>query len=244
MNKLLIAAAVLSATAWAQPAAAEARGPVLVEYFTSQGCSDCPSANLVMAEHARTSGVIVLTFPVHYWDYLGWRDTLAQPEFAKRQKSYAKSLGVKGLKTPQAVVHGVKAVAPARVGEAVAKLAASPRPASLVRVTTTTEPGLGRARITVNGEAVGAGARAADVWVASYDPGPVAVDVKQGANAGQRVKHVNVVRELKRVGAWQGGEAAFAANCQPACAVIVQGADGRVLGARVVERATLVSSAR
>ena len=79
--------------ALAQPASA--RAPVVVELYTSQGCSQCPRANRLLGEFSREPGIIALTFPVGYWDYLGWVDTFAQPEFTDRQRAFSRALRIR-----------------------------------------------------------------------------------------------------------------------------------------------------
>src|ERR1700742_3099560 len=83
-----------------------ARTPVIVELFTSQGCSSCVASGQVIADLADKPHVLPLTFPVDYWDYLGWRDTFAKPEFSDRQRAYQKALGLRDVYTPQLVVDG------------------------------------------------------------------------------------------------------------------------------------------
>jgi hypothetical protein len=85
---------------------AEAR-PVVVELFTSQGCSSCPPADAVLARLAKDQNVITISWPVTYWDHLGWKDTLARPSNTKRQYDYAAALRENGVYTPQAVIDGV-----------------------------------------------------------------------------------------------------------------------------------------
>ena len=80
--------------------------PVLVELFTSQGCSSCPPADKLAAELMKQPGVTVVSFNVDYWDYLGWRDTLAKPEYTTRQMDYAHSRGDNDVYTPQMVING------------------------------------------------------------------------------------------------------------------------------------------
>ena len=80
----------------------------VIELFTSQGCSSCPAADRLLQELAKRPGVIAMTFPVTYWDYLGWKDTLARPENSHRQRDYAATRGDGEVYTPQAVVNGVK----------------------------------------------------------------------------------------------------------------------------------------
>ena len=90
--------------AWA--GAAVARPSVVVELFTAQGCASCGKASTYVGSLADQKGVLVLTYGVDYWDYLGWKDTFAQPEFTDRQHAYAKRLGVSEVYTPQVVVDG------------------------------------------------------------------------------------------------------------------------------------------
>ena len=103
----LLAVAVLLApagAALARPRAA--RAPVVVELYTAQGCASCGAADPVFDKLAERPDVIALDFAVDYWDYLGWKDTFAQPEFADRQRAYDKRLGPMDVYTPQVIVAG------------------------------------------------------------------------------------------------------------------------------------------
>ena len=101
-----IAAASLLVAASAASARAEAPKAVL-ELFTSQGCSSCPEADRLAAELAKEHGVVLLTFPVDYWDYLGWKDTFGNPAHSARQRAYALVRGDRKVFTPQMVVNGL-----------------------------------------------------------------------------------------------------------------------------------------
>jgi hypothetical protein len=92
----------------AHPAPSVAAEPprAVVELFTSQGCSSCPPADALIGELAKERDLVVMTMPVDYWDYLGWKDTLADPAFTARQKGYAKARGDGQVYTPQVVVNG------------------------------------------------------------------------------------------------------------------------------------------
>jgi hypothetical protein len=94
-------------------AVAETR-PIVVEVYTSQGCSSCVAANLMAAKVAQKPGVLLLSFPVTYWDMFGWKDTLANEDNTRRQKAYANALRRGGVYTPQMIVDGVKDVPAAR----------------------------------------------------------------------------------------------------------------------------------
>ena len=193
MRALLIAFSLLFAT----PAAAS--GPVVVELFTSQGCEECLRANAVVGGLAERPDVLPLTLPVDYWDYLGWEDTFARPEFATRQKAYGRVLKLRGLQTPLAVVDGQVSASGLERGKLV----------SIIRARHASERGRPTARFLSGGEraAVSAGrlpAGGAEVWLVRYDPKVVRVPVTRGPNKGRTVPHRNVVREMVRLGAWTG----------------------------------------
>src|ERR1700744_3690727 len=78
----------------------------VVELFTSQGCSSCPPADKLLGELAKDPSIIALSMPIDYWDYLGWKDTLADSRFSARQKAYSAMRGDRDVYTPQAVVNG------------------------------------------------------------------------------------------------------------------------------------------
>jgi hypothetical protein len=209
-------------------ALADERQPVLVELFTSQGCSSCPRANKILGDLAREPDIVALTFPVTYWDYLGWRDTLARDEFTQRQKNYARAMGLRHVYTPQLIVQGQKHSNGAhliQVRDTLAKTPRQPQPSLRVLVRG------GVATIDLGGDL--RRTRPADVWVAQFQPGVVDVAVTRGENSGRRVTHYNAVTGLAQLGAWSGAAARFNAACAPACAVVVQErANGAVIAAR------------
>ena len=172
---------------------ARAAQPVVVELFTSQGCSSCPPANATLAAVSTRPDVLALSFGVTYWDYLGWKDTFAQPQFTERQIAYESRLGHGGPFTPQIVVNGTADTVGNRQGD-VEHLIASSRlegPAIAIRD---------------NVVSVGAGPAqgAADVWLVRYDPRSVNVAVARGENEGVTLPHKNVVHALMRIGTWSG----------------------------------------
>ncbi len=94
--------------------AQEATPVTVLELFTSQGCSSCPPADALLNELSKRDGVLALTMPVNYWDYLGWKDTLAAEQFTKRQRSYAEFRGDHEIYTPQLIVNGLAQVVGSR----------------------------------------------------------------------------------------------------------------------------------
>jgi hypothetical protein len=192
--------------------------PVVVELFTSQGCSSCPPANASLAAISNRPDVLALSFGVTYWDYLGWKDTFAKPEFTQRQVSYERSLGHDGPFTPQIVVNGTTDTVGNRFGD-VQRLVAQSR--------------LNGPQISVDGMTVSIGAAApsgqTDVWLVRYEPRTINVSVARGENEGVTLPHRNVVRALTRLGSWSGQAASFAMPAAPpglATAILVQKPNG------------------
>lgn len=190
------------AQAPSQPAAGQQRQPrAVLELFTSQGCSSCPAADALFVELARDPNVISLTLPVDYWDYLGWKDTLAQPAFSARQKGYAHLRGDGHVYTPQAVVNGAAHV----VGSDRAAIQAASAAASLpVRISATESDGM----VRVSVPAATAGQRTGTVFILPVSRARE-VAITRGENRSRRITYANVVREMIRVGDWTGEEAKF-----------------------------------
>ena len=227
MRQITLGLAAAAALATAAPAFAQSRGPVqVVELYTSQGCSSCPPANAAVATLSARPEILALSFGVTYWDELGWKDTFAQKKFTDRQWDYARGLKHSSVATPQVVVNGRLDV----VGQSVPEIDGALRRAALAA---------GGPAITLSGGNVAiAGSspgRAADVWLVRYDPNIVQVPVKRGENTGKTLPHKNVVRELIRLGDWNGGTKSYAVPAGPAglkTAVLVQaGSGGPILAA-------------
>lgn len=205
--------------------------PVVVELFTAQGCVACPEANRLVEDLAERPGIIALTYSVDYWDYLGWTDTFAKPEFADRQRAYQDNLRLRDVYTPQIVVDGRRQVSGARPPEVRAAVAEE----AARRVW----PPEVQFMASGGRVAVGSGdppEGGADVWLVRYAPGPETVEVRDGDNRGQSVRHVNVVREIIRLGDWRGRPQIFrmppAESGELSTAVLVQArSDGRILAA-------------
>ena len=209
--------------------AAVAKPPVLVELFTAQGCGSCNDANGYLGKLAERPGVLALTFSVDYWDYLGWTDTFARPEYAERQKAYVTRLKLREPYTPQVVVDGLEeaqGLKTAEVERLVRAATAAPRNPPDIRFVSARRVDVGSGRVARGG---------ADVWLIRYDPRAVEVAVKAGDNRGETVVQKNVVREIHRLGAWRGRPQAYrvpaAADDGLKTVLVVQAPrGGRVLG--------------
>ncbi len=222
MRSVALSLLLLLCTSAAAPAFA--RPPVVVELFTAQGCSSCGKANALVSDLAQRDDVLALTFAVDYWDYLGWPDTFAKPEFAERQRAYAHRLEVAEVYTPQIVIDGraqISGVRPDRIEPLVdqaARRAMDPPDTQF----------LGTNRAAVGSGPVPRGG--ADVWMIRYDPREQEVTPKKGDNRGQTLVQRNVVREVVRLGAWRGKPIAYrlpAAHAEGLeTVVIVQAAKG------------------
>jgi hypothetical protein len=223
-------AALLSLFLALLPVSALAKAPVLVELYTAQGCGACGPANAHLAKLAEDPDLLVLTFPVDYWDYLGWADTFAKPQFAERQKAYVAKLDLREPYTPQVVIDGrvqASGVKADRVDKLVKEAERERRyPPDMRFLDRGRRVAVGSGRVPRGG---------AEVWMVRYDPREQDVVVKSGDNRGQTIVQKNVVREIRRLGAWKGSPTRY--RLPPATedglrtVILVQAAHGgRILG--------------
>jgi len=216
--------------------AASERPPVVVELYTSQGCSSCPPADQLLTELVMRPDVIALSLHVDYWDYIGWKDPYGSPMNTERQRRYATELGLRYVFTPQIVVDGRTSIVGSDRAAVEAAIAETRTRDKAVRISFRAENG-GMAVIDA-GPAPAAGAT---IWLAIYDKSHE-TEVKRGENAGRTIRNANVVRSFERMGTWTGqaleiplnlGDAA--ARGRYGCAIIVQeGRSGPLLGAAVM----------
>ena len=184
----------LAALAGAPAVAGEATA--VIELFTSQGCSSCPAADRLAGELVRDEQLIVLSLPVDYWDYLGWRDTLALHSHTERQKAYAAVRGDRQVYTPQVVIDGLaQGIGSERdsIERTLAELKGK------LALPVTIERKDGKLEIDVGS---GAGKPAA-VWLLAVVRSKT-VAIGRGENRGKTVTYNNVVRTWQRLGAWTG----------------------------------------
>jgi hypothetical protein len=221
---------------------AAATGPkAVVELFTSQGCSSCPEADALLGRLAARGDVLALSFPVDYWDYLGWRDTLANPKFTERQKAYKSPLGVQMVYTPMMVVNGLTHLN----GSDESKVQTAIEKSSNILAATQVP-----LRISEKGShiVIDAGAaqqdgsvKEATIWLAQLSKS-VAVPITRGENRGKTITYHNVVRDLMPVGLWTGhpitvqlDRPSVARPCAELCASFLQqGRGGPIIGAAVL----------
>ena len=187
------------------PAAAEEPRAV-IELFTSQGCSSCPPADKLLGELAHDRSLIALSLPVDYWDYLGWKDTLALRGHGIRQRGYAETRGDRAVYTPQVVVNGVvhalgsdKDAIEKAIAESRAKSDALSLPVSMK---------VDNGRVTVTLPASDKTDGFAQIWLCPVtDKIPVAIE--RGENSGHKLTYYDVVRRWVKLGQWSGKAETF-----------------------------------
>lgn len=173
--------------------------PVVVELFTSQGCSSCPPADAMLTMLAGQHDVLPLSFHVDYWDYLGWADSFARPEFTERQSAYAHAVGERSVYTPQMIVDGQDT-------------AVAPGPAQLMGLIDAHR--FAPAEVTIQRERTDAGETIelqplsdlggkVDVLLVRYAP-ERPVDMTAGENRGKTVIYTNVVLGMQHLTRWDG----------------------------------------
>ncbi len=223
-----IAVLSLGLAAAPRPGAAD---PVVVELFTSQGCSACPPADALLRDLGEDPGILPLALHVDYWDYLGWSDSFAFPAATRRQKSYAEAAGETMVFTPQMIVGGQVSVAGFKPGKVLSAIMAARAAPDRVSISVARA---GDGQVGLRIEAVAPFAASAEVVLVRYRDS-ARVDIRSGENAGRSVTYSNIVTEWSVLEVWDGTtplvtEAALAPPLSSA--VLVQAAGpGEVLGA-------------
>jgi hypothetical protein len=196
-------------SAKADPRAVEPRA--VIELFTSQGCSSCPAADKLLSELQSDPSFIPLSLAIDYWDYLGWKDTLALPGHTIRQRAYSQMRGDREIYTPQAVINGAAQAIGSDRSQIESAVASGPTPAPghntasplsvPVKVTVADE----RVTVTVpaHAEAVGS-----EIWLCPLTA-QVSVGIARGENRGRTVTYTNVVRRWIKLGTWNGKSETF-----------------------------------
>jgi hypothetical protein len=239
-----LAALLLSFASHVPAHAAMTAEPVtVVELFTSQGCSSCPPADAFLGELAERKGLLVLSFHVDYWNYMGWKDPFSSPQMTHRQRTYAQHLGQRYVYTPQMVVDG----AAEAEGGARAKIEAllvdarkvidKKLPLRIgrggineVKVILPARKPMGKK--SAREEAATDKASNGTLWLVAYDDKHT-TEIKKGENRGKTLSTHNVVRSLKPVATWKGKQSEVMLNLAEEiaagyqnCAVLLQAGEG------------------
>ncbi len=203
---IAIATAMVCTASLTAPLAGAGEPRAVIELFTSQGCSSCPSADRVLGELSHDPSLITLSLSVDYWDYLGWKDTLALHRHSNRERAYANVRGDREVYTPQVVVSGVEHVLgsdKAAIEKAIDEARKSAAPLTLP-VTMSVADG----KVTVQVAGAEGEERQAEVWLCPIT-GKVRVAIERGENRGHTLTYTNVVRRWVKLGTWNGQPETF-----------------------------------
>jgi hypothetical protein len=187
----------------ADPPATSVETRAVVELYTSQGCSSCPTADALLRRLAKRDDIIAISWGVNYWDYLGWRDTAARPEFTERQKAYARKLGNGMLYTPQAVINGLAHVSGSDESKIKRAIDHSFKAFAASQVKVRLSAVDGKLVVEIGPARDGAPAKEATVWLAPI-ASSLEVPITRGENRGKTLVYANVARRLIPVGTWNG----------------------------------------
>ncbi len=192
-------AALALATATLMPLKSTAQEAVVVELFTSQGCSSCPPADKLLGEIANRDDVLALALHVDYWDYIGWKDSFADPDHTTRQRAYSRAAGLRTIWTPQMVIGGEDHVIGSKPMQLADTINAHLRTAKPVELSVTRNGSqleiVATPRETVRGDVL--------VQIFRYSPEET-VSIRRGENAGRTLTYHNVVTGITEVGTWNG----------------------------------------
>jgi len=205
-------------------------GPVILELFTSQGCSSCPPADRLLAKLATGPHVAALSFHVDYWNDLGWADPYSQAAWTERQHHYARALGDARVYTPELVVGGVVGIVGSNTSQVQAAIGKTPRPALLAAAASWTKDSL---------EVTTTAPTDAEVLVAVWESERT-VKVTRGENIGKALSNARIVRRLERV-ATAGKQGTITVKLDPAwhdvgAVVFAQRSDQRIVASAMLPR--------
>ena len=190
--------------------AADARRVVVIELFSSEGCSSCPSADIVLRDLARlgvhgAADIIAIEEHVDYWNYLGWSDPFSSAVWTARQRAYAQAMGFRGVYTPQAVIDGqTDVIGSDKEGILEAVAAAAKRAKARVLLARDKET----LRVTIS--ELPQPLVEADVFFTTTEEG-LSTAVPRGENAGVTVVHAPIARTMEKIGSIRAGETTFVA---------------------------------
>jgi hypothetical protein len=193
-----VVAALLSLTACG-PALAQPRA--VIELFTSQGCSSCPPADKMMGTWSQDPTLIVLSLPVDYWDYLGWKDTLANHTFSQRQRAYSEVRGDRAVYTPQIVVDGIQHAVGSNGEEVKRAIEIAGARANVLAVPVGISGREGAYTVSL-----GKSSLKGDVWIVPLETA-AKVKIDRGENTGQTVTYTNVARGFRKIADYDGSAA-------------------------------------
>lgn len=228
----------------AQPQSKKLAG--VVELFTSQGCNSCPPADAILANLAKRDDVLALAYHIDYWDYLGWKDTLASPENTKRQYTYSKEFGPRSTYTPQAIINGRTHMNGQLDSKIDAQLAADAANNKGLTVPVTLYSKANRFHIHIEKQPMTMEKGAKLILV--YYTDATNVDIERDENSGKKITYYNTVNRSQLLGMWDGQSLdielpmdEISTHNASNCAVLLQAISasdgpGAILGAAILPR--------
>jgi len=190
---------VCAALAPTATTAAETRA--VIELFTSQGCSSCPAADELLGRLANDPTLVAMSLPIDYWDYLGWKDTLAKPGHTVRQRAYAQVRGDRAVYTPQVVVNGTTHVQGSDKAAIERAIAQTRQQAETLAIPVTLAVAGGRVNVAL--PASGEARASSEIWLCTLAKS-IPVAIGRGENRGHTITYHNVVRRWVKLGDWNG----------------------------------------
>jgi hypothetical protein len=187
-------------------AARAAEPQAVLELFTSQGCSSCPPADRLVGQLANDPSLIALSIPIDYWDYLGWRDTLANPAHSARQRAYARARGDGQVYTPQIVVNGATDALGSDQGAVERAIAQANHKMGVMSLPVLVSVSNGAVNVNVASADKVQGP--AEVWLCPLVKS-VAVSIGRGENRGRTITYHNVVRNWVKLGSLSAAQASW-----------------------------------
>lgn len=222
-------------------AAMTAEPVVVVELFTSQGCSSCPPADAFLGELAERKGLLALSFHVDYWNYMGWKDPFSSAQMTHRQRTYAHRLGQRYVYTPQIVIDGTAQAEGAARTQIESLLVDARKAIDKKLPIRISRGGINEVKVGLPARkmekksadsAAPMKSKTATLWLVAYD-NKHTTEIGKGENRGRTLSTFNVVRSLKPVATWDGKQADLVINLAEEiaagyqnCAVLLQAGDG------------------
>ena len=210
----------------------------VLELFTSQGCSSCPPADALLKTFANDPGVIALSLPVDYWDYLGWKDTFATARNTERQRGYAKARGDGAIYTPQVVVNGLLHVNGSNKSDIESAIESTAGKSNKAHVPVRFWQEKNTLNILAGAAEAGSSIKEATIWLGVVQESGT-IEIKQGENAGRSITYTNILRDLAPIGLWKGQTmriqiprgAVMMPETQKSVVLIQEGRAGPIIGA-------------
>ncbi len=229
MRKSISFVTALILTVFSQQAFAQSN-PVVVELYTSQGCSSCPPADKILTKLALRDDVIPLALHVDYWDYIGWKDTFGDPRFTTRQRGYARAAGSRTIYTPQMIIGGITHVVGNKPMDVVDGINAQTNQAAKVSL----ELALNGKSLSISANSITQKNQPMVVQLVRYIPSST-VAIKRGENAGRSIEYTNVVTEWRLLKKWDGSKAlSLSVDLEgenPVVVIVQTAGDGPILAA-------------